>query len=210
MVRLHECDVEIGPRSYVLISDKLSIDELIRSEELMRSLAAGEILIQVAPLDGAYTPHPGGTWVDSLTDIPTYLEANELAILGAGAVGGGAAPPTEVTLAAPTTADVEILFEDGIATDDDWVQVFPGVSWMAKGFAILHDGDTSEPDLLWVFSTTDPGTGVTTHTGRAVSGEAHTRDNFYFVPQTLWVRSAAASNPPDLDISMTRIQAWRG
>jgi hypothetical protein len=235
VVRLSRYDVEIGPQKYVIISNKSPINEILQDEELMRELAAGTVRVQVSPTDGAYVPSPGGIWVDSLTEIPSYLDANELAMLGASLGGGGgltsivegrgtpgtpiggvmtvqgaaSMTPIAVTQGAPVTASLEILFENGVATDDTWVQVFPGIAWMARGFTIVHDGANDEPDLLWTFSVADPGNGVTTHTGRAVAGEAWSRDDFYFVPQTLWIRSAAASNPPDLDVTMTRIQAWR-
>ena len=84
IVYLSTFDVTISPRTYVLLTGKASIETIIGDQELSTSLLAGEILIQVSENGGAYTKYPGGTWVSTVTELVSYLDADERATLSAG------------------------------------------------------------------------------------------------------------------------------
>ena len=178
IVYLHTFNEGINPRTFVKISDDNSMSEIINDAELIRSLATGEVLVQVAQNGGVYVPYPGGVWVSDLSEIPQYLDAGELATLGGAGGGGGIGPPSEIVDGAPATGTSSVYYADYVMLDDPddpysivpndvvpnttgvWFQVFPvsalGVGGenfsdvVSRGMTIVHAGNSGDPDLLWI------------------------------------------------------------
>ena len=178
VVWLHTFNEEIRPRTFVKISDDNSISDIINDSELIRSLSTGEVLVQVGANDAVYVPHPGGVWVTDLSEIASYLNAEELVALGGGGGGGGIGPPSEIIDGAPATGTSVVYYVDYVMLDDPddpysvvpndivpntanlWFQVFPvtalGVGGenfpavVSRGLTISHNGGAGDPDLIWI------------------------------------------------------------